>query len=164
MEKYGFSVVAATSVTQRFSTAGQQRVLLGLGEPVHLVDEQHRLAAGHPALAARLLDDRADVLDAGVDRRELGERPAGRRGHQVGQRRLAGAGRPPEDHRRRPGHPALALDQPAQRRAGDQQVLLADDLVEGARPHPHGQRLVGRPSCVGRVLEQVHGADRNCSG
>ena len=44
-EKNGFSVVAATRVTQRFSTPGQQGVLLGLGEPVHLVDEQHRLAA-----------------------------------------------------------------------------------------------------------------------
>jgi ribosomal protein S18 acetylase RimI-like enzyme len=40
-------------------------------------------------------------------------------------------------------------------------VLLPDDLVEGARPHPDGERLVGRPACVSRVLEQVHGPDRN---
>jgi len=43
-ENDGFSVVAATSSTTRFSTA-QQRVLLGLGESVHLVDEQHGLLA-----------------------------------------------------------------------------------------------------------------------
>ena len=49
-EKNGFSVVAATSVTQRFSTPGQQGVLLRLGEAVHLVDEEHRLlaAGGQP--------------------------------------------------------------------------------------------------------------------
>jgi hypothetical protein len=35
-------------------------------------------------------------------------------------------------------------------------VVLPDDLVEGRRPHPHGQRLVGRAPGVGRVLEQVH--------
>ncbi len=40
-------------------------------------------------------------------------------------------------------------------------MLLPDDLVEGGRAHPHGQRLVGRPSCVGGVLEQVHEPDRN---
>ena len=37
-----------------------------------------------------------------------------------------------------------ALDQPAQRRARRQQVLLPDELVEGARPHPHRQRAGGR--------------------
>src|SRR6202012_4126449 len=31
---------------------GQQRVLLGLAEPVHLVDEQHRLRTGHAQVPA----------------------------------------------------------------------------------------------------------------
>ena len=44
-EKYGFSVVAAIRVTQRFSTAGQQGVLLGLAEAVDLVEEEHGLRA-----------------------------------------------------------------------------------------------------------------------
>jgi hypothetical protein len=39
-EKYGFSVVAASSVTVAVLDRGEQRVLLGLAEPVHLVDEQ----------------------------------------------------------------------------------------------------------------------------
>ena len=51
-EKNGFSVVAATRVTQRFSTPGQQRVLLGLAEAVHLVDEQHGLLAAAGQLGA----------------------------------------------------------------------------------------------------------------
>jgi hypothetical protein len=42
----------------------------------------------------------------------------------------------------------VALDEPAQRRAAGQQVALADDLVEGARAHPH--REGGHP--LGRLL------------
>jgi hypothetical protein len=38
---------------------------------------------------------------------------------------------------------APLLDCRPQRRALAQQVLLADELVERARPHPHGQRLLG---------------------
>ena len=56
-------------------------------------------------------------------------------------RRLAGARRAPEQHRRE----AAGLDEPAQRRPGTQQVGLADDLVEGARAHPRGEgRQLGR--------------------
>ncbi len=47
----GFSVVAATRMTVRFSTPGQQGVLLGLGEPVDLVEEEHGLARVEVALA-----------------------------------------------------------------------------------------------------------------
>ena len=72
-EKNGFSVVAATSVTQRFSTPGQQRVLLGLGEPVDLVDEHDCLAAGPAELTARRVDDLADLLDPNRDRGHLDE-------------------------------------------------------------------------------------------
>ena len=74
-EKKGFSVVAATRVTQRFSTPGQQRVLLGLAEAVHLVDEEHRLLAAAGQLGAGGVDRRAHLLDAGGDRRDLDEAP-----------------------------------------------------------------------------------------
>lgn len=63
-EKYGFSVVAAIRVTQRFSTAGEQRVLLRLGEAVDLVQEEHRLLATHADGPAGALDDGPDLLDA----------------------------------------------------------------------------------------------------
>ena len=42
------------------------------------------------------------------------------------------------------GPPRALADQSAQRRAGLQQVLLADDLVEDARAHPDGQGAAGR--------------------
>ena len=84
-------MVAAIRVTQRFSTAGQQRVLLGLGEAVDLVDEQHGLAPVHAERRAGVVDDGAHVLDAGRDRGELDEHPAGRLRYEVRERRLAGA-------------------------------------------------------------------------
>ena len=127
---------------------GQQRVLLGLGEPVHLVDEQHGLLAvrGRPAGD---VDDGADLLDPGRQRRQRLEPAAGRLRDQRRQRRLAGARRAVEDDRRR----TRPLDQPAQRRARLQQVVLADDLVEGRRPHPHrqrGRRADGASGAAGR--------------
>ena len=42
-----------------------------------------------------------------------------------------------------------ARDQPAQRRPDREQVLLADDLVEGARAHPHRQARAPEPPHVG---------------
>ena len=128
--------------------ARQQRVLLRLGEAVHLVDEQHGLRAGVGQRAPRLVDDLADVLDAGGDRGQLAEAPAGaaRDDHREG--RLAGARRPPQDDRQR----GVALHQAAQRRAGAEQVRLADHLVEGAGTHADGQR---RDAVLGRPLPRV---------
>src|SRR5204863_7642255 len=68
-----------------------------------------------------------------------------------GERGLAGARRPVEDHRVRPA----LLERGAQRRALAQQMLLADELRERGRTHPHGQRLVRRRhrgASPGRVL------------
>ena len=92
-EKEGFSVVAATRMTRRFST-GEQRVLLGLGEAVDLVEEEHRLAVVQVPLAGGGVHDRADVLDPGGHGAQLDETPLGRRGDQVGEGGLAGARRP----------------------------------------------------------------------
>ena len=58
------------------------------------------------------------------------------------ERRLAGARRPPQQHRRQP----VLLDEPAQRAAGPEQLGLADDVVDRARPQPGGQR---RLACAG---------------
>ena len=138
-EKNGFSVVAAIRLTIRSSTARQQGVLLGLGEAVHLVDEQHGAAAGVGELALGGGDDRPDLLDAGVERGQLDELPLGGQRDDVRERRLAGAGRAVEDQR----HRLVGLDQPAQRRPRAEQVLLADDLVERPRPHPDGERRAG---------------------
>ena len=60
--------------------------------------------------------------------RHLGDHPR--------ERRLAGAGRSPEDDRLQ----QVALDRFAQRLAGREDVVLADDLVERARAHALGER------------------------
>ncbi len=75
---------------------GQQRVLLRLVEPVHLVDEQHGLPAGEAELAPGGVDRRADILDAGRDRGQLGEAPPGDIADNLRQRRLPSSGRTPE--------------------------------------------------------------------
>ena len=116
--------------------AGQQGVLLRLGEAVDLVDEQHRLATAAHQLGASGVDGRAHLLHPGGDGRDLDEVTVGLLAQDRGDGGLAGAGRPPEQQR----HRLVALDQLAQRRPRRPQLLLADQLVERPRPHPHGQR------------------------
>ena len=79
--------------------AGEQGVLLGLGEAVDLVEEEHGLAGVEVALADGRLHDRADVLDAGRDGRQLDEAAVGRGRDEVGERRLAGARAAPRGSR-----------------------------------------------------------------
>ena len=83
-------------------------------------------------------------------------------GDDARQRRLAGARRSPEDDRLQ----AIALDRFAQRLAGREQLLLADELVERARTHALGERRqVDRSAgLAGRVVgEQIHqGSSRRC--
>ena len=75
-------------------------------------------------------------LTPGVEGRQLDELPLGGQRDDVRERGLAGAGRAVEHQR----HRLVGLHQPAQRRALAEQVLLADDLVERARPHADGER------------------------
>ena len=119
--------------------AGQQRVLLGLGEAVHLVDEEHRLLPAAGQLGPGAVDGGPHLLDACRDRRDLDEAPAGLLADDRGDGGLAGAGRPPQQQR----HRLVALDQAAQRRPGGAQLLLADELVDRARSHPDRQRCRG---------------------
>ena len=135
---------------------GQQRVLLGLGEPVHLVDEQHGLRAVHAQRAAGGVDRGAHVLDPGADRGKLHEATLGHLADHVGQRGLAGARRPPEQQR----HRRVVVDQLAERRAGAGQVPLADHLVQGARPHPDGERRGRARRRFFRLVEQALGLAR----
>ena len=121
---------------------GQQCVLLRLGEPVHLVDEQDGPRAVQRQVVAGPLDDGPDVLDPRGDRRQLDEAPAGGAGGHRCERGLARPGRPPQDHRHR-CRSVGTLHQAAQRRAGAQQVRLPDQLVDVARSHPDRQRRPG---------------------
>ena len=134
----------------------QQRVLLGLGEPVHLVDEQHRLPGRRQRSSTRVVDHRAHVLDPGGHRRQLGERAPGRPGHQVSECGLARAGRAPTGSARPP--PSRSRPRPAGAwRPGSEHVILADDLVERPRPHADGERGTGRASRRPLAREQVLG-------
>ena len=122
---------------------------------MNFVDENHR-AAAELAGSLGIGHHRLDFLDAGEDRAEGDEIRTGESGDQARQRRLADAGRSPQDQRLQ----LIALDLHAQRLAGREDVLLADEAFPGVGPHALGKRTLG---VVGerferRGIEQAHGA------
>ncbi len=70
--KKGFSVVAPMNTTSAVLDGGQEHVLLGLGEAVHLVDEQDGALALLAESAAASAEGLAHVLHAGAGGRERG--------------------------------------------------------------------------------------------
>ena len=82
---------------------------------MHLVEEEDRALAPLAEAVPGPLEHVAHVLHAGADRAELLEGLAGVGGDGLGERGLAGARRPPEDHRREPvaPRPACAAAGPA---------------------------------------------------
>ena len=106
------------------------------------------------ARAFGLGHDLLDLLDAGHDGGELDEVGLGDARDDLGERGFAGAGRSPEDHRAG----VVVVDLRAQRLAGPEQMLLADELIERARPHAIGQRpgAVARTVAARDGLEQTH--------
>ena len=127
---------------------GQEAVLLGAVEAVDLIDEQQGALPRrppHPRRLERLLQ----VGDSGKDRADRLVFIARRLGQQPGDGGLAGAGRPPQDHRAQPPR----LDHPADRPARPQQMILPHHLVQRARAQTVGQGGVGRQYAGG--FEQV---------
>ena len=126
---------------------GKEDILLGFVEAVNFVDEEHGAGAvageaqgggghdlahfGHRALHA------AQALEAGV----------GGAGDDFGQAGLARAGRTVEDDGRKP----VGFDGATEKFAGPEDVFLSGVFVQGSRPHPLGQRGVGRRGrgCLG---------------
>ena len=96
-------------------------------------------------------DHGAHVVDPRRDGGELLERGARALRDDPGDRRLPDARRPEEDHRRRP----VLLDREAQRRAGAEDVLLADELVERPRTDALRQRRDLPMPLRGRFAEEV---------
>ena len=92
-----------------------------------------------PAVA-RPVDHPAHLGHPGTDGGQLLVHRANRCRHEPGHRRLAGAGRPEEDHRA----DGAGLERHPERSALRKQVALADHLVEGTRPHARRQRGVLR--------------------
>ncbi len=134
----------------------QQGVLLGFGEAVDLVDEEDGPPPGLRPAVAGLLDDLAHLGHAGTDGGELLVHGPDGRGHQPGDRGLAGAGRTEEDHR----PDGAGLDRDAQRGSLAQKPALPHDLVQGARAHAGGQRGVLRQVGAQAGAEEIFLHDR----
>ena len=117
---------------------GQEAVLLRAIEAVDLVHEQQGLLAGSRG-GPRFGEDLLEVGDAREDRGDRDEAHADGIGEQARDGRLAGARRPPQDHRGE----AAGRDHPPDRAVGAGQMLLPDDLVERLRPQPVGERRIG---------------------
>src|SRR6185437_13425914 len=96
--------------------------------------------------------DLADLFDAAGYGAERHEAPPRAAGDDAGERGFARSGRTPEDH----GTELVALELGAQRLAGGEQVRLADELVQIARPHAVGERAAGGGFFWNHGLEQRH--------
>ena len=153
-EKNGFSVVAAIRVTRRFSTAGSSASCCVFENRCTSSMNSTVWRAVHAELAPRLFEHLAHIFDAGADCRQLDE--TARRGltDHVRERGLAGAGRPPQEHRTATS--VGIVDHAAQRRARPAKVLLPDHLVKGARSHADGEWCHCALRAGGRVIEQRH--------
>ena len=127
----------------------QQGVLLGLVEPVDLVEEEDAARALQGQSLLRLGDRIPDLDDARHDGRQAREMGADLGGEQPRQAGLAGSRRAPQEERRE----VAPADAPPERSAIADEMLLADELVQAARAHPGGQRLPLR-----RRLEEGFGS------
>ncbi len=126
-------------------------VLLCLVEAVDLVDEEDRPELVAAQSVARSRDHGPDVVDARRHGGDLLEGGTGPLGDDAGDRRLSGARRPEEDHRRR----AVVLDGASQRRAGPEHMLLTHEVVERRRPQAHRERGVLGLALARRFGEEV---------
>ena len=136
--KDGFSVVAPTRMTVPSSMTGRKESCCArLKRWISSTNSSvwRPLVRRKP----RHLEHLLEVGNTGKDRRNLLEGQPRIAGKQPCNRRLAGAGRPPEDHRAE----RAGADHPRQRTVLAGQVLLADHLRQRRRPQPVGQRPRG---------------------
>ena len=124
--------------------AGQERILLGLREAVNLIEEEHGGRAVHIAVEQRLVHDRANVLHARGNRRKLHELAARRARNHMCQSGLTRTRRAVQNHRGGASRAGILPRQHAQGRTRSQQMLLAENLINSARTHPHRQRCTRR--------------------
>ncbi len=128
----------------------QKRVLLRAIPSMDLVDENHGALAGLE-IVARCLDRVAQIGDARCHRRKLAKHRARLFREHYRERRLAGARRTPQDHRMQ----HVRRDHLAEELSRTQQMLLADNFVERARPHPIRQRLAERSARWKQTLRRI---------
>ena len=109
--------------------------MLRFVEAVNLVDEQARALAVVLQPPAGRIEHIAELLHARGSSGELDEPALRFGGDDLGERRLADAGRAVQDHRAK----AIGLDQAPQERARAHDVALADVVGQPPRPHAGGQ-------------------------
>ncbi len=137
----GFSVVAPIERDDAFFDRRQERILLRLVEAVDLVAEEDRAAAVDAPALLGLADDLAHARHAFGHGAERDELSVGVAREQPRERRLAAARRSPQNH----AADRAVLDRFAQRFAGTEQLLLADEFVErfGAQAMRERRRGLG---------------------
>ena len=138
----------------------QEGVLLGLVEPMDLVEEQDGAHIAFTQTGFRRSHQFPDVLHAGVDGREFSKLLSGHPRDEPGQRRLTRSRRTPEDHRRQ----AVGLDQSPQGTSRAQKVLLTDDVVQPGRPQAVSQRRPASQAFGRRAGEEISGHGRTVPG
>ena len=149
--KNGFSVVAPIRVSVPSSTAGSSASCCDFEN--RWISSRNRIVprpCSPSRCRARSMTSRTSLTPA-VTALICSNARFVRAGDRERQRGLAGARRAPED---RAGQ-AVLLDQLAQRPARTDQVVLADDVVERARPQAGGQRRLGAEVLFGGGAEQV---------
>src|SRR6187455_2907367 len=77
----------------------------------------------------------------------------GVRGDQRGERGLAGAGRAVKDHARQ----AVGFEHSAEQFALAEEMLLADELIEGAWSHADGERCDALEVLAADLAKKFHG-------
>ena len=128
----------------------QKGVLLRAVPSMDLVDEDHGALAGLE-IVARRLDRVAQVGNARGHRGKFAEHRARLLRQHDRQRSFAGARRSPQDHRMQ----HVRRDHLAEKLSRRQQMLLADNFVERARPHPIRQRLAERRARRKQTLRRI---------
>ena len=132
----GFSVVAPMKVMRPCSTKGRKASCCALLKRWTSSTKRIVVAPRLLEIELRAFHRLADVLHAGKDGGERDELRVEGFGHEPRQRRLADAGRSPQDHRMR----LARLERETKRLAGPKDMALPYDLVERARPQLFRER------------------------
>jgi len=123
----------------------EQGVLLGFVPAVHFIHKQDSALAVQPAALRGVFDDFPQVGHACQHRAQADELRLGKLRDNLRDGGFAGAGRAIKDDGRKQ---AVGLDGTAQKRAGPDDMVLTDDIV---------QRFGAHAGCQGRVLGKLVG-------
>ena len=115
----------------------KQNVLLGLVEPVDLVDEKNGFGAADPATIFSGFEMDAETRHIFQHAARAFELPFGDERDDFGKAGLSAAGRAVENDAAK----TVRLDGPTEQFAGPQKVLLADHILQRCGPHARRKGL-----------------------